>query len=233
MRLLRILIEVEHFRCLDQPFQGFRVYCFVFVCHRNIIITCSSVCQISLGHGISRVRSYSKHSSSHERRGCSICQDLLYLKDCLTNCLFCPRFFDQTQTVLVIVSVSDSLCTLCTQEVASAFIPAFSALSIDLLNLTITIRSSSVNPPHTPKFSGTVSACSKHSVLIGHAVHIFLAALSRAFFSGPRSRSSLKNTVASTPLVLHSALSCQDQLRADGINASLVLKTGSEFTPLC
>jgi hypothetical protein len=32
---------------------------------------------------------------------------------------------------------------------------------------------------------------------------------------------------------LHSALSCQDQLRADGINASLVLKTGSEFTPLC
>ena len=233
MRLLRILIEVEHFRGIDQPFQGFRVYCFVFVCHRNIIITCSSVCQINLGHGISRVHSYSKHNSSRDHHGCNIYQDLFCLQDYLASDLLCPRFFDQTQTEVVIVSVSDSLCTLCTQEVASAFIPAFSALSIDLLNLTITIRSSSVKPPHTPKFSGTVSACSKHSVLIGHAVHIFLAALSRACFSGPRSMSSLKNTVTSTPLVLHSALSCQDQLRADGINASLVLKTGSEFTPLC
>ena len=233
MRLLRILIEVEHFCCIDQPFQGFRIYCFVFVCHGNTIIRCSSVCQINLVYGISRVRSYSRRSNSHVHHGCNIYQDLFCLQDYLASDLLCPRFFDQTQTVLIIVSVSDSLCRLCIQEVASAFIPAFSALSIDLLNLTITIRSSCVKPPHTPKFSGTVSACSKHSVLIGHAVHIFLAALSRAFFSGPRSRSSLKNTVASTPLVLHSALSCQDQLRAEGINASLVLKTGSEFTPLC
>jgi len=233
MRLLRILIEVEHFCGIDQPFQGFRVYCFVLVCHRNIIITRQSVCQISLGHGISRVHSYSRHNSSHDHHGCNIYQDLFCLQNCLANDLLCQRFFDPTQTVVVIVSVSDSLCTLCTQEVASALIPAFSALSIDLLNLTITIRSSSVKPPHTPKFSGTVNACSKHSVLIGHAVHIFLAALSRACFSGPRSMSSLKNTVTSTPLVLHSALSCQDQLRADGINASLILKTGSEFTPLC
>ena len=195
------------------------------------------VCQINLGYDIFRVHSYSNRNSFHEQRGHSIGRDLSCLQNCLndylSNYLLRKRFYDQTRMEVVIVSVSDSLCTLCTQEVASDFNPAFSALSIDLLNLTITIRSSSVKPPHTPKSSGTANACSKHSVLIGHAVHIFLAALSRACFSTPRSMSSLKNTVASTPLVLHSALSCQDQFRADGTNASFKLKTGFIDMPLC